>query len=285
MPEEAVEPKNTFEQLRKLLLEDEQKEQQQLAQQVVELRDDINTRHRLQQKVDPIIDEKLDYLRNHFPELFGSALTSAIKRQIRESRDEVVDALYPIIGKLIKKYIMVELTALSEKIDQQLEEAFSWDMWKRRLGAWITGRSLSKEIIVQSMQPVIEEVFVIEQHSSILLGSYSRQNILDRDMIAGMLTAIRGFVKEAFAKEHQSLEVVEYETYKILIKNFQTFYVAITVSGVVTATFKQQLDDQVIDFVHQVMNPTQNEAAYRGKGDYLSEPLRRYFSQAAHDVK
>jgi len=279
MPEEAVEPqKNTFEQLRKLLLEDEQKEQQQLAQQVVELREDINTRQRLQQKVDPIIDDKLNYLREHFPELFGSVLTQTIKRQIRESRGEVIDALYPIMGTLVKKYIVAELTAMSEKIDQQLEQAFSWDMWKRRLRAWVTGESLGKEIIVQSMQPEIEEVFVIEQHSSILLGSYSRQNILDRDMIAGMLTAIRGFVKEAFTQEHQNLEVVEYETYKILIKNFQTFYVAVTVSGVVTADFKRQLDDQVLGFVQEVMNLDQHETTYQGKSDYLSEPLRRYFT-------
>ncbi|MEM9672542.1 MAG: hypothetical protein AAF992_08100 [Bacteroidota bacterium] len=285
MPEEAVEPKSNFEQLRKLLLEDEQKEQKQLAQQVVELHDDINTRQRLQQKVDPIIDDKLNYLREHFPELFGSVLTQTIKRQIRESRGEVIDALYPIMGTLVKKYIVAEIAAMSEKIDQQLDQAFSWDMWKRRFRAWVTGESLGKEIIVQAMQPTIEEVFVIEQDSSILLGSYSRQNILDRDMIAGMLTAIRGFVKEAFAKEHQSLEVVEYETYKILIKNFQTFYVAVTVSGVITAAFKQQLDERVLDFVHKVMNPTQYETTHRGESDYLSEPLRRYFTQAANDPK
>ena len=285
MPEKAVEPKSTFEQLRELLLEDEQKEQKQLAQQVIELRDDINTRQRLQQKIDPIIDDKLNYLREHFPELFGSVLTQTIKKQIRESRSEVIDALYPIMGTLVKKYIVAELTAMSEKIDQQLDQAFSWDMWKRRFRAWVTGESLGKEIIVQSMRPVVEEVFVIEQHSSILLGSYSRQNIMDRDMIAGMLTAIRGFVKDAFTKEQQNLEMVEYETYKILIRNFQNFYVAITVSGVVTAAFKQQLDDRILDFVKKVMNPTQYETTYRGKSDYLSEPLRHYFTQTVHDPK
>lgn len=279
IPEESVDTQRTFDRLRSLLLEDEQKEQQQLSEQVVELREDINTRQRLQQKVDPIIDDKLDYLRDHFPELFGSAITHTIKKQIRESRDEVIDALYPIMGKLIKKYIVVEITALSEKIDQQLDQAFSWDMWKRRFRSWITGRSLGEEIVVQAVQPVIQEVFVIEQHSSVLLGTYSRQNIMDRDMIAGMMTAIRGFVKEAFAKEHQDLETIEYETYKILLKNFQTFYFAVTVSGVVTTAVKQKVDDLVLDFVHKVMNPTQYDTSHQRESDYLSEPLRSYFSQ------
>ncbi|WKN44759.1 hypothetical protein [Tunicatimonas pelagia] len=274
--EEAIESEKTFEHLRKLLLEDEQREHKQLTQQVVELREDINTRQRLQQKVDPIIDDKLTYLREHFPELFGSVLTRAIKRQIQESRGEVIDALYPIMGKLIKKYIVVELNVLSEKIDQQLDQAFSWDMWKRRLRAWVTGQSLGKEIIAQTMQPTIQEVFIIEQHSSVLLGSYSHQNIMDRDMIAGMMTALRGFAKEAFAKEHQDLQTVEYETYKILLKNFQTFYVAVTVSGVINEAFKQHADDLILDFVHKVVNATPDA---KNNNDYLSEPLRLYFSQ------
>lgn len=278
--EETIEKQRAFDRLRRLLLEDEQKEHKELVQQVVELREDINTRQRLQQKVDPIIDEKLSYVREHFPELFGNVLTQAIKRQICESRDEVVDALYPIMGRLIKKYIVVELTALSEKIDRQLEQAFSWEMWLARAKAWARGESLGKEIIAQAMAPAIEEVFVIEQHSSVLLGSFSRQNIVDRDMIAGMLTAINGFVKEAFAKQDQHLEVIEYETYKILIKNFQTFYIATTVSGVVNAEFKQYLDDLVLEFVHEVMNPTHYDTTYQGKEDYLSEPLQRYFTEA-----
>ena len=278
-PEEDVETQKSFEYLRELLLGDDHKDREQLEKQVVELREDFNTRQRLQQKIDPIIEDKLDYMRKHFPEMFGPALTLAIKQQIRESQDEVIDALYPIMGKLIKKYIVVELTALSEKIDQQLEQAFSWDMWRRRLKAWVTGQSLGKEIITAAMQPTIQEVFVIEQHSSVLLGSYSRQNVMDRDMIAGMMTAIRGFAKDAFAKEHQDLETIEYETYKILIKNFHTFYVAVTVSGVVTATFSQKVDDWVLDFVHKVMNPTQYDVQQAGESEYLSEPLQHYFSQ------
>mgnify|MGYP001126526929 CR=1 FL=1 len=274
--EEAIEPEKTFKYLRQLLLEDEQREHEQLTRQVVELREDFNTRQRLQKKIDPIIDDKLSYVREHFPELFGSVLTQAIKRQIQESRGEVIDALYPIIGKLIKKYIVVELNVLSEKIDQQLDQAFSWDMWQHRLKAWVTGQSLGKEIITQAIEPTVQEIFIVEQHSSVLLGSYSRQNIMDRDMIAGMLTALQGFAKEAFAKEHQDLQTIEYETYKILLKNFHTFYVAVTVSGIVNEKFKQETDDLILDFVHEVVN---TRPTAQGEADYLSEPLRLYFSQ------
>lgn len=271
-----------FQQLRDLLFEEEQREHQQLAQVVQELHEDINTRQRLETKVDPIVEDKLTYLKEHFPELFGPAIAEAVSIQIRESQDMMVEALYPIMGKLVKKYIASEMAALSEKIDRQLDKAFSWDGWKRRFRAWLAGVPYSEQLMRDAVAPVIEEVFVIEQHSSILVGSYSRQRIIDRDMIAGMLTAIKGFVQEAFAQEHQDLEMVEYETYRILIKNFRSFYIAVTVSGVVDAEFQRELDDILLGFVHQKMNQPVPAVAAQEK-DYLSEPLQHYFSSIARE--
>ena len=273
-----------FQQLRDILFEEEIKEHEQLAQAVQELHEDINTRQRLEVKVDPIVEDKLTYLKEHFPELFGPAIAETIAVQVRESQDTIIDALYPIMGKLIKKYVVAEIEALSEKIDQQLDKAFSWEGWVRRMRGWLAGIPFSQQVMRGTLAPVIEEVFVIEQHSSILVGSYSRQNIIDRDMIAGMLTAIKGFVKEAFAKEHQELEMVEYETYKIIIKNFRSFYIAVTVSGVVDAQFKDELDDMLLHFVHKVMNQPVPALAASEK-DYLSGPLRQYFTHIARERK
>ena len=266
-----------FQQLRELLFEDEQREHEQLAQVVQELHEDINTRQRLETKVDPIVEDKLTYLKEHFPELFGPAIARAVSVQIRESQDMMIDALYPIMGKLIKKYVASEIAALSEKIDRQLDKAFSWEGWTMRLRGWLSGVPYSEQVMRNAVAPVIEEVFVIEQHSSILVGSYSRQQIVDRDMIAGMLTAIRGFVREAFTREDQELQTIEYETYQIIIKNFRSFYIAVTVSGVVSASFKQELDDILLGFAHQSLTQPVPATAVQEK-DYLSEPLADYFN-------
>ena len=251
---------------------------------VQELHEDINTRKRLETKVEPIVEDKFTYLKEHFPELFGPAIAEAINVQVRESQNSIIDALYPIMGKLIKKYVVAEIEILSEKIDKQLDRAFSWEGWMTRIRGQFAGVPFGQQVVRGALAPTVEEVFVIEQHSSMLLGSYSRQNILDRDMIAGMLTAIKGFVKEAFAKEHQELEMVEYETYKIILKNFRSFYIAVTVSGVIDAQFKDELDDTLLTFVHDVMNSSTPALAAQEK-EYLSGPLRRYFSQIAREHK
>ena len=273
-----------FQQLRDLLFEEEQREHKQLAQVVQELHEDINTRQRLETKVDPIVEDKFAYLKEHFPELFGPAIADAISIQIRESQDTMIEALYPIIGKLIKKYITVEITALSEKIDQQLEKAFSWEGWVSRARAWMAGVPYSEWILRGAVAPVVEEVFVIEQHSSTLIGSYSRQQLLDRDMIAGMLTAIQSFVQEAFTQDQQTLEVIEYESYRIVVKNFRSFYIAVTVSGVVDAAFKKELDDTLLDFANQVIDQPVPAMTVR-ENDYLSEPLAQYFLKLTREHK
>jgi len=94
----------------------------------------------------------------------------------------------------------------------------------------------------------IEEVFVIAQHSGMLLGSYSRHNTLDKEMIAGMLTAIKSFVKDAFVFGKQELETIEYENYELIIKNLESFYIVVVASGVVDEVFKNELDDVLLDF-------------------------------------
>ncbi len=51
------------------------------------------------------------------PENLGPVITSALNEQIKNSQELVVNALFPIIGKMIKKYIQQEMAILSETIN------------------------------------------------------------------------------------------------------------------------------------------------------------------------
>ncbi len=73
-------------------------------------------------------------------------------------------------------------------------------------------------------------------------------------MVSGMLTAIKAFAEDAFSKEGQDLEVVKFETFQILLYNFQTVYVAVAASGVLNATFKDKLTDRVNDFAEDLFD-------------------------------
>jgi hemerythrin len=267
-----------FNQLRKILLEQDREERDELAKKLSELDEQLNRKEKLELKVDPILNDYEERLKNKFSHLFGPQITESISKQIKESQDEVVEVLYPIIGRMIKKYITNEIQKLSEKIDEQMELAFSWEGWKVRIKAWFTGTPQKDLMISRLIEPKIEEIFVIEKDSGILMGTFSRQESVDQDMVAGMLTAIKAFVEDAFSKEQQALESIDYENYKIVLKSFQSFFIAVVTSGGMNMAFRDKLDDQLIDFAEKVLNNAKAETA-EPEVDQLSGSLEEFFNE------
>lgn len=238
MRSEVVDNKkdNRFELLRELLLEDDREKFSALSEEIIQ-------KEKISKRVTPLIDEKIEDLRNKFPEYFGHTITETIKVQIRDSQDEVIEALYPIMGKLVKKAIFTEINKLTEKVNETVKEKFSLEQIIKR---FFKGKKNDADVVLQEVfEPLIEEVFVIEKDSGLLSGSYTRGNIADKDMVSGMLTAIKSFAEDAFSKESQNLEDIKFDDFQITLKNFKTIYIAIATSGVLNADFKDNLADNV----------------------------------------
>ncbi|WP_439128081.1 cell envelope biogenesis protein OmpA [Polaribacter sp.] len=246
---------NRFELLRELLLEDDREKFTALSEEIIK-------REKLSKRVDPLVDEKIEDLRENFPKYFGGTITETIKVQIRDSQDEVVEALYPIMGKLVKKAIVSEITKLSDSINKTIQEKFSFTQMFTR---FFKGKKNDADIVLQEVfEPVIEEVFIIEKDSGLLAGSFTRGNIADKDMVSGMLTAIKSFAEEAFSKENQNLEDIKFDSFQLNINNFKTIYIAIATSGVLNASFRETLADNVNNLAEIILRDR----------DYLSDEER-----------
>ncbi len=260
--------------LKNLLFEEESKKFALLEEKLGEFQDKVAHDFKHLKVPEGEVEQLVDHITEIMPERLGPAITKTLQKQIRESRDEVVQVLYPIMGQMIKKYIQKEIELLSEKIDQQFEQLFSWDRLMAYFKGLFTGTKPGGDMIRKAVEPQVEEIFLIENDSGILLASYSRNKTMDQDLIAGMLTAIKSFVGEAFEKENQSLETIEYDLYKIYIQNFQKFYVAVVLSGVLTSEFKSRLDDTIMKFVKDLTikaADSANEEVYKLK-------LEEYFA-------
>jgi len=109
--------------LKKILLNEEQEVTRSLASEIEALKKTINTPDELAKKVDPIIRNEIsDFTQEHLSPL----VVSSLKEEIKNSQEAVVEALFPIIGKMIKKYIAHEINLLNEKINSQIANAFSF---------------------------------------------------------------------------------------------------------------------------------------------------------------
>ena len=235
------------------------------------LDEDRKTQDKINQKVDDL-QNNIDDLRN---ENLKPVIEKTVRAELRDSKDTLIEAIYPLIGKLIRKFVQVEFEKLSENVDKQLDRTFSVENIKNQFIALWEGISHKDLIIKELIPPVVEEVFAIDQASGILHGKYSHGDTIDQDVIAGMLTAIKSFIEDAFQQKTGSLDMIEYGTFKIIIQNSYKFYLTAIVSGSVNTKYKTQLMDYLELFAEQNLTQPLEELT---EGE-ISKNLKTYFDQ------
>ena len=179
-------------QLKYLLFKEEQEATLRLKEQIKVLRGELNRleaelqKHeehialveeesrdpeRIQSKVNPVIEDKIRELKANFYTLFGEEVKTTVNTEIRNSQDEFIEAVYPIIGKLVRRYVSYQFELFIEAMEEQRKNAFSWKRWKYRFKRWF-GKGDEAEIIEELLAPTVEEVYLIQKDSGLLLGLF-----------------------------------------------------------------------------------------------------------------
>jgi hypothetical protein len=215
-----------------------------------ELQRILNEKQLLAEKINPIVEDHLTFLRHNFPKEYAQIVNRMVEQKIKTSQTEILDIIYPVMGKMINKYIAHQFQELKESIDARINALFS----KRGIIWWIRNRILGlndADVLLASIDtPVLEEIFVIQRDSGLLLGSAALYPSVNRDVVAGMFTAIKSFVEDAFEQKNEDLELIQYGTYKILIENMPSHYFAIALSGSISNSEGAVLRTQILEFIH-----------------------------------
>jgi hypothetical protein len=212
--------KDHFEELRHLILESDRESNAQQTEEILRKLDELET-------------ELND------PEKFAAV--------IQQSKAEIIDVLGPVMGKMIKKFISSEINRLKQNIEKKSKDIFSFNFLKERIKNKIKGVSEADAAINDAMGSSLLQIFVVEKETGLLIGEFSPQNILEPDLVAGMLSAIKSFVESAFGEENSELESLEYSSYKILMYNFNRFYFACVMEGFVDAETRADLQDDFLN--------------------------------------
>jgi hypothetical protein len=229
-----------LETLRKLLLREERS-------MIAKHEQILEKEEALEEKIGPIIEAHLEMLRNKFPDHYKKTVDNMIQHRLASSKDEIIGMLYPELGSMIKQYINHQMTMLRESIEAQIANTKqSLFFWKRKNIAKQTDTFFSNAIRVQ-----IEEIFLIKYPDGTIIGHAARGEALAPDAVAGMLTAIKAFVSDAFATREQGLQLIQYETHVLLIEQFHSYYFAALVSGPVTRSEQEQLSRYMNRFLQQ----------------------------------
>ncbi|WP_027000355.1 hypothetical protein [Eisenibacter elegans] len=242
--ESQAQEDEVLKQLRELLLADE-------LQQREELRQELET---IKAQLDPLVAQKVESLTNKLLELSEPVISQKVHSELMQAQDTIAHAIQPMLGRMVSSYIKRELERLSDNIDQRLERAFSLKNIFKQFSALWEGVSYRDVLLQESNKARVEEVYVINQASGLLVGKYSTGDTIDQDLIAGMLTAIKAFIEDAFKQKGGSLDMIEYGSLKIILHNYYRFYIAVVVSGVVNSATKNGLIEYMNVFAEKFLS-------------------------------
>lgn len=228
--------------LRDILLHDDREE-------VERLRQEFEDPELLKERVLPLIQAELELMKEQFPQQYAQTVEKIIIEKFKTSQQEILDVIYPVMGRMIRKYIRLQLQQLREGIEEQVRRQLTTGLLGRLRYALFGLSKKEKAAILESQsQPAVEEIYVVEQYSGLLIGSASYQNRIDMELIAGMLTAIKSFIQDAFQRGDEELECIEYGDFMLVMENYHSYYIVAVLSGGATAEDIQRLRGKIRTF-------------------------------------
>lgn len=182
--------------------------------------------------------------------IIAPSLDNALRDKIRQNRAEMIEVLHPIIGETVLRAVTEAIQDLARSVDARVRTSMTPAAVLRRVKARASGVSDAELALRDALPFQVAEVFLVHRATGLLLRHVAMSDEAgpDRDLVGGMLTAIRDFVADAFRQGQQGeLDAIQYGTWRILIEAAEHVYLAVVVDGVEPSGFRAVLRDLVID--------------------------------------
>jgi outer membrane protein OmpA-like peptidoglycan-associated protein len=205
--------------------------------------------------ISPAIAQQVALNAAEISDALAPTMGQAIKKQIILEQDAMVDALYPIIGNTMGKYMAATIEAINEKMEQTL----SVEGIKRKIRAKVQGVSEAELIVREAMPFQVQAIFLIHKASGLVIAEVQHHNQhLESEMLAGMLTAIRGFVNDCISQSGDlplELDGIDYGTSKIVLEVAGYCYLAVVVKGEPSPAFTKMMQTTLKQLVRRYDHP------------------------------
>ncbi len=209
----------------------------------------------------------------HLASSLAPIIGDTFVRAIKGSPQLIVDAIYPILGPAIRKAIITAIQGMVQSLNETLEHSLSWQGLQWRLEARRTGKSFGEVVLLHTLQFRVEEVFLIQRESGILLRHLYHPKVQapagrDEDHIASVFTAIKTAVQKFVG---DSFRVSKEDTWKsfethggllVWVEPGPKAILAGVIRGIPPAQLRSVFQD-VLDTIHVEMN----EALHNFRGD------------------
>ena len=176
----------------------------------------------------------------------------AITASIQRNPKPLADALFPVMGPAIRKAVAASLAGMVESFNRTLEHSLSWRSLTWRVEALRTGRSFGEVVLLHTLLFRVEQVFLIDRTSGLLLQHVQAgvAGVQDADMVSGMLTAIRDFVGDSFTvADKSSLDAFQVGDLTVWIEQGPRAIIAAVIRGTPPQALRASLQE-ALETIH-----------------------------------
>jgi hypothetical protein len=168
-------------------------------------------------------------------------LSDVIRHRIQDSRDEMIEASYPILGQLIGRAVSETLRELARSMlgcGYRSPRRQSRDDTVRLQG-------ILESALMRNISPFqMTKVFLVERQSGMLLKhvSHDPEAAANSGLVSGILTTIRDFAQDTFGREGEGqFHEVQNGSQRNVVEASRHTYLAAVIDGSEPSGFRADL--------------------------------------------
>jgi outer membrane protein OmpA-like peptidoglycan-associated protein len=236
----------SFEKLRHLILAPEQED-------LARLRKRVENPELRTGDVSAVLPEAIHLRRQQGgEEALGAALAptveAALRESVRKDPTNLADALFPVMGPAIRRWILQTLRQLFESFNEAMDQSLSLRGLQWRFEALRTGRPFSEIVLLHGLVFRVEQVFLIHKKTGLPLCHVVAPavSMQDPSLVSGMLSAIQDFVRDSFqAPQGQAIEKMQVGELEVWVEEGPHALVAAVIRGMAPPAYRSVLVETV----------------------------------------
>ena len=178
-------------------------------------------------------------------------VVAVIRNEIRNSKDMMVEALYPITGRLVSAGIAVAFAEMLANLNARLDAMLSVNGLKWRWLAWRTGRPMAEFALADARRATLQRLLYLERGSGRLMAQWQADSGQDAraDLLSGMIAALTNFASTALGQERGELRSLDLGDRLLYLRTSASHIVAAEFSGELKPDQERSLGKGFLDLL------------------------------------
>ncbi len=267
--------------LRSLIVGPEQAEIKRLARKIEE-------RKFLAEDAANVITEAVELRQGRddsLSDVLAPTVESTLYKSVSRDPQTLADALFPIFGPAIRRAVASAMRGAVQNMNQTMDSLITAKGLRWRMEAWRTGRSYGDIVLKHSLLYQIEQVFLIQRETGLVIGHVSIDESItrDADLISSMLTAIGSFVHDSFeVRDEEQLETVEVGDVSVWIEPGPYAFLACVIRGTPPSDVRDVMQDALAE-IHLTHGPDLSTMQEETSDSFIGRKLESCLMAEFHD--